>query len=315
MLAHLAAAPFDSPHHLFEVKWDGVRCVAFLEPTRTRLQSRRLQEITPLYPELAELHRQVRSLPAVLDGEIISVSAGRPDFEAILHRHRLRRPERIAAAARQHPVVYVVFDLLYLAGRSLFNRPLVERKELLAREVRSAGALVVAEFIRKNGRAYARATFAQGLEGIMAKEVHSPYLPGQRSRYWLKVKAGWEVTAAIVGFKARADAPSDLGALALAFYRHGRFAFCGLVGSGFSQEEGERLRKLLLPLRRPEPTAQGVPSTLVKEVEWVQPCLTCRVRFLEQTSQGYLRHVTYLALAQGDPTQCTGRDARRSGYE
>ena len=124
------AKPFDLPQHLFEVKWDGIRSLAAVEHGRLRLWGRQPVEHTDRYPELDAL----RALPSgtVLDGELVRLRDGRADLGAILARHQLTSPRKIRCASRHCPAVYIVFDVLSQAGRSLLDRPLADRREVLA---------------------------------------------------------------------------------------------------------------------------------------------------------------------------------------
>src|SRR4051794_7822664 len=128
MLA-VRSAPFDSPEHLFELKWDGVRALAAVEQGRGRLWGRDLTDSSARYPELACLGR----LPSgtVLDGELVLLGRGRPELDALLARHHQGSPVRIRELSQSRPVTYVVFDLLFERGRCLFGQPLQARRELL----------------------------------------------------------------------------------------------------------------------------------------------------------------------------------------
>jgi ATP-dependent DNA ligase len=188
MLARQAEEPFDCDDYLFEVKWDGIRCLAFIEAGRVRLQSRRLLDITAQFPELAAL----ACLPAgtVLDGELVALRNGRPSFTLIQQRAQLQQPHRIGFLSRTMPVTYVIFDLLYWRGQPILDEPLVIRRERLQQlmaQLNPAGILVP-EAVVGHGRAMFAQVAALGWEGIVAKWRNSPYLAGQRSRFWLKVK-------------------------------------------------------------------------------------------------------------------------------
>src|SRR5262245_18586586 len=126
MLATLVDEPFDSDEHLFEIKWDGIRALSFVETTGVRMASRNKLDLAPSYPELAGLSR----LPAgtVLDGELGLLENGLPSFSRSLERVHAKAKLRVQALARSSPALYVVFDLLYLAGASVLARPLHERR-------------------------------------------------------------------------------------------------------------------------------------------------------------------------------------------
>ena len=188
MLAQKADAPFDSKQHLFEIKWDGIRCLAFIEASRVRLQSRQCMEITPQFPELVELAR----LPSgtVLDGELVILQEGKPSFWHIQQRALLQNRQRIGHLSQTIPVTYMIFDLLYLNGKELIRSPLSIRRNALQNLVERfpLPGLLVPQAVPQHGHQLFAQIVSLGLEGVMAKRLDGPYLPGKRSRYWLKIK-------------------------------------------------------------------------------------------------------------------------------
>ena len=180
--------PFDSGEHLFEIKWDGTRMLAFVERDGYRLVNRHRAERTVQYPELACL----TELPAgvILDGEVVVFHDGRPDFRRLLSRDQAGAPLKIRLSARSMPATYVVFDLLYEGYRPLLDRPLVERRERLRQLVEDLARpqVVFSEGIVGPGRVLFEEVCRQGLEGLMAKRLASRYRPGKRTTAWLKIK-------------------------------------------------------------------------------------------------------------------------------
>jgi ATP-dependent DNA ligase len=197
MLA-VPAAPFDSSEYSFEVKWDGIRALAAVETAGWRLWGRERAEYTDRYPELEVL----RHLPAgtLVDGELVTFDVdGRPDLPRLLRRHGLTDPWRVRQAWRWCSVRYVLFDLLYHAGRCLLHEPLARRREVLAEVCQRLDAIGVrfSEGVVGQGRAMYAAALAQGHEGVMAKHLSSMYRPGRRSPAWRKSKpAGREIAGA-----------------------------------------------------------------------------------------------------------------------
>ncbi|MGE5598566.1 MAG: ATP-dependent DNA ligase, partial [Bacteroidota bacterium] len=171
MLAVLTE-PFDSPDHVFELKWDGIRCLSFLDGG-TRLQSRNLKVMNEIYPDLAGLHRHVRAAPCVLDGEIVALKDGKPSFLALQKRHNARRAETIRRVARSIPVVYLIFDILYARGENLTRLPFRRRREILAENLIEADQFVLTQLVPERGRDYFAAAVRLGLEGVVGKQVHS----------------------------------------------------------------------------------------------------------------------------------------------
>ena len=284
------AAPFDSDDHLFEVKWDGIRALAYLDG-RTRLISRQGRDLSPRYPELEGVHRHF-SAKAVVDGEIVCLVDGKPSFYW-LQRRNLR-------GAATYPVVYIVFDLLYYGGEDLCPLPLMERKEILQRSLAPGDSVALSSFIIGRGIDYYHAAASHGLEGIMAKEIASPYLSGRRSRAWLKIKVRQVINLLIGGYLTTNGALKSL--LLGAKDVHG-LRYVGAVGSGFTEQERKDLVERLAELSSSKPVLQGVPPDIARKARWTEPELVCRVEYLELTPEGLLRHATYkgLTLAPCDP--------------
>ena len=178
--------PFDSPEHLFEVKWDGTRVLAFDDSRGYRLVNRHRADVTDRYPELGFLDK----VPAgtVLDGEVVVLRQGKPDFGLLLSRNQARASFKIQSLARTLPATYVVFDLLYHRFESLMTLPLWARRQRLEMLIRTCAnpTLVFSEGIVGQGRAYFEAVCRQGLEGVVAKRLDGRYRPGRRA--WIKIK-------------------------------------------------------------------------------------------------------------------------------
>ncbi|HEV2477845.1 MAG TPA: hypothetical protein VGX22_15010, partial [Candidatus Dormibacteraeota bacterium] len=185
MQAASAEAPFSSPEYLFEVKWDGLRCVLFRDADGTiRLEDRGLSDLTADVPEVVAAAKRVPP-GSVIDGELVATDdEGRPDY------HRLRRRLARGAALRNEiPTAYLAFDALYLEGRPLMRQPVLRRRARLAKAVEAGGHIFVPDHIEEDGVELFEACLERGLEGVVAKHRLSPYVPGQRSPFWLKVKA------------------------------------------------------------------------------------------------------------------------------
>lgn len=291
MLARIGA-PFDAPTHLFEIKWDGVRAMTYVEAGGHRMHGRRRRDLAGRYPELAFLGGLPGGL--VLDGELVVLQPdGRPDFRAMLARENAG-PTRVAAAARQHPVVYVVFDLLYEGGASLLATPLHERRARLERLVAATGhaRLVLSDGVAGAGLALFDAVRARGLEGIVGKRLDSPYLPGERTDAWQKMKLVQQLHCLVLGYEP--DGALDFKSLIIATDVDGELRCVGKVGSGIGEAERRELRQRLFASRAPRPLIDpGMKG------EWIAPGLFCTVNFLEWTASGSLRAPVFVAIVDG----------------
>jgi bifunctional non-homologous end joining protein LigD len=287
----------------FELKWDGVRAIAYLRPGRLRLESRNQREITDSYPEIRGLMRDLGMREAVLDGEIIAFDdAGRPSFERLQRRMHVTSPAAVRRLQSSTPVVYAIFDLLYLDGHSLLELPYAERREQLEGLGLKGPAWQVPAAHRGEGSALLEATRQRNLEGVIAKRLSSPYEPGRRSGAWLKIKHRQSQEFVIGGWLPGEGRRQDrIGALLVGYFEDGRFVCAGRVGTGLTEQTLDALARQLAPLqteRRSFATAPALPRNAV----FVEPKLVAEVEFAEWTADGVLRAPSFKGLREGrDP--------------
>ncbi|RUM87327.1 MAG: hypothetical protein DSZ24_06410 [Thermodesulfatator sp.] len=285
MLAKLSE-PFDSPRFLYEIKWDGTRALFFMEKGKLRIQNRRLRDITYRYPEFGDLPLLFPKTGLVLDGEIVVLSGGKPSFRLLQEREHVVSRIKIEALSRRLPATYMVFDLLYLEGRPVMERPLEERRKLLREILPESPYLVESRYVLEKGRAFFEKVVAEGLEGVMAKALESPYLPGKRVDFWLKFKPRKRCACLIVGYLLRPD--GTLKSLLVAEPTPEGLIYRGKAASGLSLQEASDLLSRLRALERPAPPSlKG--RRFPKGVHWVSPHLSCQVSFQELTSEGCFR--------------------------
>jgi bifunctional non-homologous end joining protein LigD len=302
MLARSGELPVPEDGWAYEIKWDGVRAIAYSEPGELRLESRNLLEITDKYPELTQISRALGSRRAVLDGEIVALDAsGRPSFSALQQRMQVSSRAAARRKMKDTPVTYVVFDLLWLEGHSLMELPYSERRERLAELGLGGAGLQTPEFLVGEGEALLQAATEQGLEGVVAKRLDSTYQPGRRSGSWVKVKRPGRQEFVVGGWLAGKGTRSRrIGALLLGVNdAGGSLRYVGRVGSGFSERELGRLQALLEPLRRDSSpfAAGGTPRGAL----FCEPELVVEVSFSEWTGDGRLRHPVYLGRREDKP--------------
>ncbi|MFY9724161.1 MAG: DNA ligase D, partial [Bryobacteraceae bacterium] len=315
MTATLAGQPPHGSEWLFEVKWDGVRAIAFIEHEEFRLTSRSGVRCERQYPELAVIPHQVAAARAVLDGEIAVLDAkGVSQFHLIQPRISNTDPNTVAHLARSHPAVYFVFDLLYLDGYDLRRASLSERRKLLERVVTPGPALRISEAFPGAGAELLEAARENGLEGVMAKHATSVY-ESRRSREWLKIKITGDQEFVVGGFTAPEGARSYFGALVLGEYDEGELRWVGNVGTGFDQKLLAALDARLQPLivsacpfrERPVPE---------RGITWVEPELVCQVKFASWTPEHHLRAPVFLGLREDKrPAEVMSEEAAREPEE
>jgi bifunctional non-homologous end joining protein LigD len=318
MLATLSKElPRDEEHYAFEVKWDGVRAIAYVDGGRARFESRRGGDITSRYPELRALGPALGSTAAVLDGEIVAFEGERPSFERLQRRMHVGNERAVRRLMGEVPVVYVIFDLLWLEGHSTLELPYRDRRKLLDELAPEGQSWQTPAAREGDGTALLDATKRLGLEGVVAKRVDSLYEPGRRSRAWLKVKNQNSQEFVIGGWlPGKGARSSSLGALLIGYYESTEpdapLRYAGRVGTGLTESELRRLVELLEPLQRD--TSPFTPAPRVKDATFVEPKIVAEVRFTEWTSAGVVRAPAYLGLLEDrDPSDVVREDLATGG--
>jgi bifunctional non-homologous end joining protein LigD len=280
MLATLVDEPFTRPNWTFEEKYDGVRILAYKEGAKVTLFSRNAIDRTVRYPEIATALRNLSADTLALDGEVTVVDKkGVSRFQLL--QQRKGQPQ------------YVVFDCLYANGEDLRKQPLAQRRAVLEKVVRSSSPLLLARRLHADGfKAFATAS-RRGLEGILAKDESSRYLPG-RSKSWLKVKTHQEEEFIIGGFTRPTGSRNHFGALLIGAYDGPRLAYAGKVGTGFSEETLKSLYGKMRKLVRQQSSFAG--DVHERDATFVTPKLVAQIAFSERTKEGKLRHPVFLGL-------------------
>jgi bifunctional non-homologous end joining protein LigD len=308
-LAKLADKPFSDPNWLFEIKWDGIRTVAFVENGSVRLFSRSRRDVSVEFPEFQDLAKYLRAGTAIVDGEIVTLDEnGRSDFQKLQNRFGVSKPSQKLIS--DVPLTYYFFDVLYCNGFDVRKNPLLQRKEFLRQLLHGDDRVRFSEHQLEKGMELYAAAKAQGLEGIVGKQIESPYT-GNRTGFWLKFKIVTELDAAIVGWTAPRRTRQYFGALVLALYDERKeLQFIGSVGTGFDQKtqkdllaQLEKLRVTRSPLRNP--------PKLREKVEWVRPAMVARIKFANWTEDNHLRAPVFLGIRKDRTAEeCTFAAAR-----
>jgi bifunctional non-homologous end joining protein LigD len=317
MLAETADEPFSKPGWLFELKLDGYRILAAKEGPLVRLLSRNGNDLAASFPDIV---RAVSALPfdrILLDGEIVTPDdAGRPSFQRLQGRARLRRSLDVRRAVVETPATFYAFDLLGFEEFDLRSLPLTERKQLLRKLVPPAGVLRYLEHFERDGVTLYERVQGLGLEGVVAKKAESPYRAG-RSSSWLKIRTRKTEDFVVVGFTAPKGTREGFGALHLGQYVDGKLVYAGRAGSGFSGKQLAETRAKLERLKRRTPACEG-PVPKDKNTTWVEPEVVCEVEYTEWTDEGLLRQPVFVRFRDDKPpTEVTRArrpaDARDAG--
>lgn len=291
MLATLVDKPFDGEEWIFELKWDGYRAIAEISPGNIELYSRNFISFAHSFSALIDDLRKFDNT-LILDGEIIVLDEnGKPSFQ--LMQNYMRTPGNKEAALR-----YCVFDLLYYQGRDLRSLPLIERKQWLQKALKSVKKkfrhIVHSDYVHHTGISFFKAAEKEKYEGIMAKDINSPYV-SKRTKDWLKIKTSQQQEVVITGFTAPRASRKKFGALILAIYKNKKLTYAGHVGTGFDDKTLHDLYAKLKPLEVKECPFKTKPPTKMP-VTWVKPKLICEVSFSEWTKDGIMRQPVFKGL-------------------
>ncbi len=338
MAATLADRPFRDEDWLFEVKWDGYRLQAHVRDGKVRTFTRNGKDGDTYFPRMLAPATWIAAGEAIVDGEVVAIGAnGLPDFSLLQERIGVKGSDGRAAP----DLVYQVFDLLYLDGRSLLQVPLEDRKRLLRSVIRENARVRFASHVETEGVAFLEACAAQGLEGAIAKHRRSRYEPGARSRAWLKLKIRPEQELVVGGWTPGEGTARDLGALVVGYYERDEEAdagdagaradaagaaphlrFAGKIGSGIGAKARKDLLARLTDLEVDAPPFDPPPPKDYKgrwggdlaRVRWVRPELVIRAELGGWSRDGIVRQGAYKAMEMGrDPLEVTRERAVESG--
>lgn len=290
MLIGESGEPFEDPAWIYELKLDGERAIAYLDPNDgTELRNKRNKRMLPLFPELDGIHKQVKKR-CILDGEYIVMVDGKPKFSEVQRRSLMSNSFKIKLAAESLPVSFVAFDILYLDDRDLTGLPLMERKALLQKAVKETERLAVSRYLEIGGVALYRLAEQQGLEGVVAKLQDSKYYQGKRTKEWIKIKALLDDDFVVCGWIRKEN---HMASLVLAQYKGTDLIYKGHVTLGVSGADFCRITSMPALSAPPLPVPEGHSND---QAVWIAPQLVCKVRYMERTSGGGMRQPVFAGL-------------------
>jgi bifunctional non-homologous end joining protein LigD len=311
MLAVPVDKPFDNKDWMFEIKWDGVRSILFLNKSKTilEIQARSGMTITHRYPEIAAIAKTAIQCEnsVVLDGEIVVLdSEGVPDFQRHQKRMNVDSQKDIEALSKSSPATYFVFDILHLDGRNLKQLEFIERRALLSKvlKIRSS-RMRVSDYIEEWGNAVFDNAVNMKLEGVVGKEKHSKYFEGVRSPSWVKIKGILTQDCVVVGHTpGEGNREGSFGSLILAAYIHDKLQFIGHSGSGFTFESIQEIYKKLVRLKATRCPIEFVPYVNRPPI-WVKPEMVVEVKFNGWTQDKIMRAPIFLRIRDDkSPEEC-----------
>lgn len=284
-----------------QVKWDGVRILTYRNEEATKLFNRKKNERTFHYPELNGLNRNIKAKSVILDGEVIALKNGKPSFYEVMKRDGIRKISKVQTVQKQVPITYMIFDLLYLDGTWITNRPLSERIGLLHEIFEPCDSVqLVSSF--EDGEALFEAVKKQDLEGIVLKDLNSTYAPRGKDTRWLKKKNVHDLIAVVGGVALR---DSLIHSLLLGLYDdEDRLWYIGHAGTGrLTQEDWRTLTRMIQPFVQEKMPFVNKPSR-IKDTLWLKPLITVKVQYIEWIRDHTLRQPSIQAFVKHPPLQC-----------
>lgn len=261
--------PFDDPGWIYELKLDGCRCIAYLDWDGVVLRNKRNMELLPRFPELNLINRQIKK-KCVLDGELVVMAGGVPDFYELQKRTTLTNRAKIELEAERLPVSFVAYDCLQYGEKELLEVPLLKRKQYLTETVKEEERIAISRFIQEKGTALFGMTVDKELEGVVAKKASSLYYPGKRTRDWIKFKRMADREFIICGYET-----GRMVSLVLGEYRAGKLEYAGTVTMGVRREILSLLEKGSCPFEHEIKES--------REVVWCRPERVCTVEYMPNT--------------------------------
>lgn len=289
MLLNEVKEPFDDDDYIYELKLDGIRCVAYIEPKSVTLQNKRFKDLTDIYPELSDISKCVKKR-VILDGELVVLTDGKPDFYALQKRSLMGDKFRISLAAKKNPVQFVAYDIIYFDGKDLTDLPLLKRKEILEKNVKEGFNLSISRYISTQGKAFFELAKKENLEGIVAKKKDGLYHIGKRASEWIKIKVMQDEDLLILGYQP--DENGKVKDLILGYYDDkGELKCRGKVYLGVSKAE----QKIIAEFAKKN-TVKRPWFDKYKNAIWLKPQLVGTAHFMHETESGGMRQPVWKGL-------------------
>lgn len=289
---------FDSEDFIYELKLDGERCIAYLDPELgTELRNKRNMKMIGKVPELSEIHKQVK-YRCILDGELIVIKDGKPDFFEIQRRSLLNNDFKIHLQSAKYPAAFTSFDILYYKDRAVCELPLMERKKLLLSIVTENDRLAVSRYIEQKGVDFYKLAEENDLEGIVAKRKDSKYYFGKRTNDWIKIKNLKDDDFVVCGY---IEKENNIISVVLGQYYNDQVIYKGHVTLGISTDD---FRVISSAARSDKPPFLNLPSGNENAV-WIEPNLVCTVKYMMKTASGTMRQPIFKGIRfDKDPKDC-----------
>ena len=291
MLLEHISKPFNSEDYIFELKLDGIRCLAYLDERQTILKNKRNKDVTDVYPELKQIHKQIKKR-CILDGELVSLNKdGSPNFFALQKRSLLTDKFRIELEMEKNKVNFVAYDILYLDDKQTTNLTLTERKKMLENNIKENELLSISRIVENEGIKLFELTQQLSLEGIVAKKKNSTYQIGKRSKDWIKIKNLIDEDFYICGLMF--DEDNQIKDLVLTTKINDKYINRGKVYLNISKDEQNFILKFALKHTKNKPLFDIYSD---KNILWIEPKLVCTVQYMMLTKDGNMRQPVFKGL-------------------
>ncbi len=290
MLLSEVKKPFNDENYIYELKFDGIRCIAYVSPSSIHLRNKRNKELIDIYPELKQINKCVNA-KCILDGELVVLTNGKPDFYSLQARSLMSDKLKINLLAKRKPVSFVAYDILYFNGKNLTDFPQLERKKILVENVKEGNGVAVSRWIETNGIEFFELAKKQELEGIVAKRKDGKYKIGKRAREWIKIKVMQEEDLIVVGYVP--DSNGNVKDLILASYENKIYNNRGKVFLGVSKQEREYIKNFTKSHK-----VENSYFTKYKSAIWLEPLLVGTVVYMQKTGSGSMRQPVWKGLKE-----------------
>ncbi|MBZ9635565.1 DNA ligase [Clostridium sp. FP1] len=297
MLIGEAQEAFDSLDYIYELKLDGHRCIAYLDKDFSDLRNKRDIKMLPKFPELLNINKQVK-YRCILDGELIVIKDGKPDFPEIQRRSLLSNTFKIQLASSRLPASFTAFDILYYKDHSVIDLPLMKRKKLLEKVIIENERIAISRYIEEHGIEFYQLAKQNELEGIVAKRKYSKYYFDKKTKDWIKIKYLLDDDFVVCGYIFKEN-----GAISIVLGQYlGKELVCkGHVTLGISTEDFKSIESM--PRINAHPFYE-LPSGNDNAI-WIKPGLVCIVKYMTKTANGSLRQPVFKGLrVDKDPKDC-----------
>ena len=278
--------PFDSPDYIFELKLDGIRCIVYNDENNIEIRNKRNMRLNSTYPELYDIHKQIKRR-CILDGEIVLMNNGKPDFFELQKRSMMSNMTKIEFTASKLPVSFSAFDILYINNEQITNKPLMDRKEMLDDAVIESEKMAVSRYIPDTGISFYNLTVEKELEGIVAKRKDSRYYIDKTTKEWVKIKNLLDDDFVICGYILK---PNNIVSLILGAYDNGNLINQGHVILGIS---GNTFNKIKEVKKINIPQFEDAEEN---QIIWIEPKLVCTVQYMMRTKTYGLRQPVFKGL-------------------